>query len=119
MLQRIRPIDRFGLTTLLALSALCCAWVLAAGNDIAAAQDKGGKGGAGTPSKVGLVLNSTKAYQGYTLFTPLFSTKFYLMDMEGKVVKSWEGADTPSCSVYLLPNGNLLRPCLLTDKKAN
>ena len=61
--------------------------------------------------KVGLLANDAKAYQGYTLVSPLSSKTSYLLDIEGKIVKSWEGAAPPSLHATLLANGNLLRPC--------
>jgi WD40 repeat protein len=67
-------------------------------------------------SKPGLYLNDAKAFRGYTLFSPLNSTKVFLVDMEGKVARTWEGAATPASCAVLLPNGNLLRPCLYDEK---
>ena len=61
--------------------------------------------------KVGLIINEPKALQGYTLFAPLKSSKTYLIDMKGKVVRTWDGAGNPASCAYLLENGNLLRPC--------
>lgn len=58
---------------------------------------------------VGLFLNEAEAYEGYTLFTPNVSTKTYLIDMNGLLVHKWEHEYTPSQSVYLLDNGNILR----------
>jgi hypothetical protein len=71
------------------------------------AQEKG----KGPAAKVGLQINDPKALQGYTLFSPLQSSKTYLIDMQGKVVRTWEGAGNPASCAYLLENGNLLRPC--------
>ena len=68
-------------------------------------------------AKTGLHLNDPRAFKGYTLFSPLNSAKVFLIDMEGKVAHTWEGDTRPGCSVYLLPNGNLLRPCEYTEKK--
>jgi hypothetical protein len=65
----------------------------------------------------GLILNDPKAFSGYTLFSPLNSTKTFLIDMQGKVVKTWQGASTPCGLGYLLPNGNILRPCHPVEKK--
>ncbi|HYV36762.1 MAG TPA: aryl-sulfate sulfotransferase [Gemmataceae bacterium] len=79
--------------------------------------EKKDKGPAPQASKFGVIVNDAKAYQGYTLYCPLSSTKAYLMDMNGKVVRTWEGASTPASSAYLLPNGNLFRPCVLKDDK--
>jgi hypothetical protein len=60
--------------------------------------------------KLGLHLNdATKACRGYTLLAPANSTTTYLLDMEGKVVKTWQSDCKPGHSAYLLPNGNLLR----------
>jgi Arylsulfotransferase (ASST) len=61
--------------------------------------------------KVGLLSNEPGAFQGYTLISPLLSTTTYLLDMQGRIVRTWEGAASPQTCAYLLPNGNLLRPC--------
>jgi hypothetical protein len=61
------------------------------------------------PPKLGLLINEPKAYQGYTLLLPLMSTNAYLMDMQGKVVRTWETKCNPAASGYLLENGHLLR----------
>ena len=37
--------------------------------------------------------------------------------MQGKVVRTWQGASKPCSSAYLLPNGNILRPCHPTEMK--
>jgi hypothetical protein len=68
----------------------------------------------GAPSKqpaarVGLSINDPKAFQGYTLFAPLHSRKTYLLDMQGKVVRTWESDCAPALSAYLLENGHMLR----------
>jgi len=62
------------------------------------------------PPKVGLVLNDPRAFQGYTLLAPLTSTKTYLIDIRGRVVRTWESDCKPGWGAYLLENGNLLRP---------
>jgi hypothetical protein len=59
--------------------------------------------------KVGLSVNDRRAYQGYTLVAPLMSTKTYLIDMQGKVVRTWTASCNPGASTYLLDNGHLLR----------
>jgi hypothetical protein len=58
---------------------------------------------------VGLIRNDPGAYPGYTLLSPLQSTSTYLIDMNGKVVKTWNAGSTPSSIAYLLENGNLIR----------
>src|SRR5262245_61760155 len=65
----------------------------------------------------GLILNGPTDFNGYTLFSPLNSTKTFLIDMQRKVVKTWQGASTPCGYGQLLPNGNLLRPCHPAEKK--
>jgi hypothetical protein len=61
------------------------------------------------PVKLGLSINDLKAFRGYTLFAPMTSTKTYLIDMEGKVIRTWESDCSPALSAYLLENGHLLR----------
>jgi hypothetical protein len=48
-------------------------------------------------------------FPGYTLVTPLLSTKTFLCDMQGKVVKTWASDYTAVQEAYLLENGHLLR----------
>ena len=47
-----------------------------------------------------------RAFPGYTLFTPAYGYRGYLMDMNGLVVHSWPL--THSDQLELLPDGNLL-----------
>lgn len=57
-----------------------------------------------------LKYNPEKAYDGYTLFSPMVNCKTsYLIDMEGHVVHKWDTEYTPGLYGMLLPNGNLLR----------
>jgi hypothetical protein len=60
-------------------------------------------------AKVGLSINDPRAYQGCTLVAPLMSTNAYLIDMQGKVVRTWTTKCNPGASTYLLDNGHLLR----------
>ncbi len=46
---------------------------------------------------------------GYVLFAPLSSNTTYLIDKCGRKVHSWESNYKPGHSVYILPDGNLLR----------
>jgi hypothetical protein len=76
--------------------------------------------GTGAPAKgkeavkLGLLINDPKALQGYTLFAP--PSKTYLIDMQGRVVKTWE-AKHRLCGVpYFLENGHLLRAAELGDE---
>ena len=61
-------------------------------------------------AKLGVSVNDPKAFQGYTLVAPMNSTKTRLIDMNGRVVHTWDCDCTPALSAYLLENGNLLRP---------
>ena len=67
---------------------------------------------------VGLMLNNaSKAYPGYTLFSPKHYPYTYLIDNEGKIVHQWtKSTYEPGQSVYLLENGHLLRTCLIKGK---
>ncbi len=59
----------------------------------------------------GNVLSQTNdnAFDGYTLFQPLFGTTTYLINMDGKVVHTWQMDTGAGFSTYFLDNGNLLR----------
>jgi hypothetical protein len=60
-------------------------------------------------SKTGLIVNDPRAYQGYTLLAPIMSKMVYLLDMQGRVIRTWEDETPGNLSVYLLENGHLLR----------
>ncbi len=65
---------------------------------------------------LGLILNdSSKSYNGYTLFSPIGSTGTYLIDNKGELVHSWPGKYRPAQSVTLLPDGSLLRPAVIQN----
>jgi hypothetical protein len=57
----------------------------------------------------GLRRHDPRAFDGYTLISPLESLRTVLLDMEGRIVHEWKSELPPGNSVYLLPNGNLLR----------
>jgi Arylsulfotransferase (ASST) len=59
---------------------------------------------------LGLLWNTAEAYPGYTLFAPNFWTNTYLIDNNGRLVHTWASRFRPANSVYLLPDGHLLRP---------
>jgi len=59
--------------------------------------------------KTGLIVNDPRAYQGYTLLAPIMSKMVYMLDMQGRVVRTWVGDAPGNLSVYLLENGHLLR----------
>ena len=62
---------------------------------------------------VGLFLNTQKACPGYTLFAPKHNMITYLMNNAGQVVHSWKSEYEPGQVVHLLPNGHLIRACML------
>lgn len=58
---------------------------------------------------VGLFINDSTSFEGYTLFAPMRYTTTYLINNEGLLVHSWESSHRPGQSIYLLENGDLLR----------
>src|SRR5687767_2842812 len=46
---------------------------------------------------------------GYVLFAPTPSTTTYLIDKCGRIAHTWLNTHQPGQSVYLLPDGTLLR----------
>jgi hypothetical protein len=57
-------------------------------------------------------LESTAEAYRLHLVLPDIREKFYLIDMDGKLVKEWDTDATPAAHVMLLPSGNFLRPCV-------
>jgi hypothetical protein len=57
----------------------------------------------------GLLLNDPKAFPGYTLLAPMTSPNTYLIDMQGKVVRTWSSKCDHATTAYLLENGHMLR----------
>lgn len=66
-----------------------------------------------TTRTVGLFRNGPGASPGYTLFAPKHGTTTYLMTNDGRIVRSWKSEFEPGQSVYLLPDGHLLRAGML------
>jgi PKD repeat protein len=62
---------------------------------------------------VGLMKNTSKAFDGYTLFAPKQNKMTYLINNEGRVVNKWTSVYSPGQSVYLLENGHLLHTCMM------
>lgn len=56
---------------------------------------------------VGTISMTDEVFDGYTLFSA--DTKTFLINNCGQVMNTWTSNFTPGNSVYLLPNGNLLR----------
>lgn len=70
-----------------------------------------------TSNNMGLIVNTTKAYSGYTLFAPKQYTATYLINNEGRIMHQWSASKfPPGQSVYLLENGHLLRSCMTKGK---
>jgi hypothetical protein len=63
-----------------------------------------GHGGCG--NGVGTTADPTMSY---VLVAPIKSNNTYLMDLNGQLVHEWKGSNIPGLSVYLLPDGHLLR----------
>jgi hypothetical protein len=59
--------------------------------------------------KYGVLVNDPKAFHGYTLLAPIHSKDTYLLDMQGRVVRTWKSDYYPALIAYLLENGHLLR----------
>ncbi len=62
---------------------------------------------------VGLFLNTPKACPGYTLMAPKHNTVTYLINNQGRVVHQWKSDYEPGQTVHLLPNGHMLRSCMV------
>lgn len=56
-----------------------------------------------------LQYDSSRTYNGYTLFSTVNSKTTYLIDMEGQIVHTWNHDTRAGRYVVLLENGNLLR----------
>ncbi len=67
------------------------------------------------PVKLGLIVNEPRAQQGYTLMSPFDSSRTFLIDMQGRVVRSWEAGCSPALSAFVLDNGHLMRPGSIGD----
>jgi len=65
--------------------------------------------GAGRVRQLGVIKNTDKAFEGYTLIAPKHYTKTYLIRNDGQVVNQWDSKYVPGQSAYLLSNGHLLR----------
>ena len=52
------------------------------------------------------------AFIGYTLFSPEYSKKTFLMDKQGKIVHTWESEYIQGLGLFLQENGDLLRTTL-------
>ncbi len=64
---------------------------------------------ASTTQTVGLFLNTTNAWPGYTLMAPMHHTNTYLINNAGEVVHMWASTYEPGRSAYLMTNGHMFR----------
>ena len=62
-----------------------------------------------TSQTVGLFLNTSNAWPGYTLMAPMHHTNTYLLNNAGEVVHLWTSTYEPGRSAYLMTNGHLFR----------
>ena len=62
-----------------------------------------------TTQTVGLFLNTSNAWPGYTLMAPMHHTNTYLLNNAGEVVHMWTSTYEPGRSAYLMTNGHLFR----------
>ncbi|MEI8007523.1 MAG: hypothetical protein WCI48_15060, partial [Bacteroidota bacterium] len=64
---------------------------------------------------VGVFVNDTvNTYHGYTLFAPKHYTSTYLINNQGRLIHKWSNSQyAPGQSVYITPNGHLLRACMV------
>ena len=58
---------------------------------------------------VGVLVNTEAAYEGYALFSPTHTPSVYLMDNEGRIIRTWEIESTGGVlDAHLLDNGHLV-----------
>lgn len=70
----------------------------------------------GQQKTLGLIKNSSgKFMDGYVLFAPMYCKTTYLIDKCGRQVHNWKSNYYPGLSVYLLPDGHLLRTGTVVD----
>jgi hypothetical protein len=65
------------------------------------------------PRTVGLLVNDSASFNGYTLFAPMHYRATYLIDNNGELCHSWRSTWMPGRSVSLLENGDLLHACFM------
>ncbi len=90
-----------------------------AGQDKAKAGAPGKDGSAAPQAKVklGLSINEPGAFRGYTLLNPMNKKTAYLIDVEGRVVKTWESEHMSMHPAYLLKDGHVLRVAALAGEE--
>ena len=58
---------------------------------------------------LGRFYNDKDSFEGYTLFTPEYSSKTYLIDNTGDIINTWKSNHLQGFAVYLLKNGDMVR----------
>jgi hypothetical protein len=66
--------------------------------------------------KLGLSVNDPRASRGYVLLNPMNHKTTYLIDPEGRVVKTWESAHQSMHAADLLEDGHLFRVAALSGQ---
>jgi hypothetical protein len=98
-----------------AVLAVGCLAFFDQGGGPARAQGRAGAGGgqrAGGPPAAeprGVRVRTEAATPGYLLFAPLNSDTTYLVDNDGRVVRTWKSDLAPGASVVMLDNGHVMR----------
>ncbi len=93
-----------------AFASLAALTLLLAALSVELAQDRTAPNTDGPATQgIGLIRNEPGTFAGYTLVSPLQSKSTFLIDMDGRAVKTWNTDSTPSSLAYLLENGDLLR----------
>lgn len=57
----------------------------------------------------GVVLAGPRAFQGYNLIAPMASSRTFLFDMAGRMVRTWESDCSPALCARLFDDGHVLR----------
>ncbi len=65
--------------------------------------------GAQPERTVGVTHSQPGAFEGYTFFAPRSATKTFLVDIQGRLVQTWESEYTVANPAYLLDDGSILR----------
>jgi hypothetical protein len=91
----------------LCVALTCCASLAPLGT--AHAQVSSGAAVPESTEARGLRIRTDAATPGYTLFAPLTSGTTYLIDLDGRAVRTWTSEFLPGAWVYMLDNGHLLR----------
>jgi hypothetical protein len=53
---------------------------------------------------------ASEPFEGLTLISPKTTSDSHLLDMDGLVVKTWHGVESPTSMAYMLADSSILRP---------